>query len=279
MHSLIIPDKKYSDVFNACISKEGRLVKSKFLKGFTKLNMVVNAYDDYMLAKKGHEIDGCKDDEFPPLSLVDLKWLYDRRLSRIAPGRNYYDEFLLRSKNKGCCFCSYGEPVELDHFLPKSRYAQFAIHPNNLVPVCSNCNRLKGAYWPKSGKENLIHPFFENYDTAVWLHTRLEYPGDTPVAIFYVKSDQLDVDSVTRIERHCIQIKLFERYTTQANRELNARCYKFKETYKQRGKKGLKEDILEEVESRERFHLNSWQSALYRCLAIDDRFLTANWEL
>lgn len=41
---------------------------------------------------------------------------------------------------------------DLDHFLPKSLYPLLALHPRNLVPICTECNR-----WVKKDRDPLVH--------------------------------------------------------------------------------------------------------------------------
>lgn len=33
--------------------------------------------------------------------------------------------------------------ADLDHFLPKSIYPQFALYPENLIPICKDCNQIE----------------------------------------------------------------------------------------------------------------------------------------
>ena len=54
---------------------------------------------------------------------------------------------------------------------------------------------------------------------------------------------------------------------------------KVRKAHKDRGKGGLKEDLMEEYNSRSEFHLNSWQSALYLGLTESEEFLAVNWVL
>jgi len=36
------------------------------------------------------------------------------------------------------------KPRRTDHYLPKESFAEFAIHPMNLLPACTVCNEKKG---------------------------------------------------------------------------------------------------------------------------------------
>lgn len=55
-------------------------------------------------------------------------------------GRRIYDSIMGAAKEK-CPFCGgIGTPRNLDHFLPKAFFPQFAVMPLNLVPACRDCN-------------------------------------------------------------------------------------------------------------------------------------------
>ena len=49
--------------------------------------------------------------------------------------------------------------AQLDHFYPRSRYPAFSLCLYNLVPVCGNCNRIKG-----NNTEGFVSPFDEEID-------------------------------------------------------------------------------------------------------------------
>lgn len=83
--------------------------------------------------------------------------------------RNYYGS----TKTPRCCFCGQilekkvndaGEEIivaDIEHIFPKSRFPQFALHPNNFAPCCKECNEvIKG---DKFFEENP----YDNFKTAI----------------------------------------------------------------------------------------------------------------
>ena len=280
MHTLPSPRQTYDEVFNACISGMDVATKQTFGKAFPKLKLETELYDQKMKSLEGHEIKAYAAFDYSPLKKNNLKWLYQSRfLGQKVPGRKYYDKFLVRAKKRGCCFCSYDDPTELDHFLPISKFPQFAIHPNNLVPVCHRCNKNKWTYVPVSADENLIHPFFESYEDEEWLHVEVIFMGNTPIAKYYIQCDEMDRSVIDRMTNHFEEIELFERYSSQASRELSGVNKRLRDAFDERGREALKNDLIEEADSRGQSHLNSWQSALYRGWAANDDFLDMNWKL
>jgi hypothetical protein len=84
---------------------------------------------------------------------------YTKFTTKVEKGRkvrdNFISEYFSNSNTNRCQFCGqfleFSGKVEgkitadLEHILPKSKFPQFALHPNNLVPCCLECNqREKG---------------------------------------------------------------------------------------------------------------------------------------
>ena len=76
---------------------------------------------------------------------------YDKLDSNIK--KQYKMEFF-KNVEKRCPFCgqlletsgkanSEVPTADLDHFFPKSKYPQFALLPQNLIPTCMECNRIE----------------------------------------------------------------------------------------------------------------------------------------
>ncbi len=64
-----------------------------------------------------------------------------------------------------CPFCGQPvEPVILDHFIPKNKWPEFSIFPNNLVSQCGNCSSKKSQhyYCDTTNFVKFIHPIYSN---------------------------------------------------------------------------------------------------------------------
>ena len=70
-----------------------------------------------------------------------------------------------------CGYCNHDTPTELDHYLPKTSFAEYAFCPINLVPSCSHCNAFgkKGGHVPTSPSDVLFHPYYDDPDDEKWL--------------------------------------------------------------------------------------------------------------
>lgn len=92
-----------------------------------------------------------KDIDFEPLK-KKLNNLYTKKRKYI------YEEKYVFCK-RVCSFCGRDAGDTLDHFYPKTKFPEFSLFLQNLVPCCSNCNTLKDDY--VVGEDiYLIHPFY-----------------------------------------------------------------------------------------------------------------------
>lgn len=46
-----------------------------------------------------------------------------------------------------CQYCTLNSVNTLDHIIPKENYPEYAVHPKNLFPACSQCNSKKSNKW------------------------------------------------------------------------------------------------------------------------------------
>lgn len=83
----------------------------------------------------------------------------------------------------------------LDHYLPKSDFAQFSIFSQNLIPACS-CNSrrgttIKGDFPPK----RIIHPYFDDFLEERLFEAAFNGSYKTPdISVCVINSDHPNID-------------------------------------------------------------------------------------
>ena len=85
-------------------------------------------------------------------------------------------EHLLNSV-MSCPYCGFGEPTDLDHYLPRQTYGELAIFHQNLVPSCGKCNNAKRTVVPGGSPAHgpgLIHPYYQELPDVIFLLRRLQ---------------------------------------------------------------------------------------------------------
>lgn len=107
------------------------------------------------------------------LTRENLTRLYSYYLvNESKPGRIIYDN-IKNSARENCPFCGgIGTPHTVDHYLPKSSFPQFSIHPYNLIPSCRDCNSgAKLSKYATTASEQYLHPYFdaERFFSEQWI--------------------------------------------------------------------------------------------------------------
>lgn len=283
MHSAPKPARDFSEFYTLCASRKQDPARANLLGKQIIIEAAAAQYDLKATSIKLHELQPIYSATLHPETSKNLQSLYASQVSRQGgQGRSEYDKILVNSKQKHCCFCSYEDPVELDHFLPKSGFPEFSILLINLVPSCHRCNKIKDRATPTSAANSYIHPYYEKDIDFIWLEANLSFDSKKVLTVTYRIIDCLK-DShpklALRIEHQFNELQLNQRYSAQASGEIPNIQHRLSELNKSAGSKQVKQHLSEEAESREVVNLNSWQSALYRALSLDNQFHLMTWNI
>jgi 5-methylcytosine-specific restriction endonuclease McrA len=125
-----------------------------------RLDDIRARYDAY-IAAQGDPWQLARDHSFQPLQ-EELEELYTRppkALSHIG---------VLRKNIGGACpVCGRDSLGTLDHYLPKSNYAEYAFFSRNLIPACDRCNNARGNLVQGANlHERPLHPYFDTFAAA-----------------------------------------------------------------------------------------------------------------
>lgn len=88
----------------------------------------------------------------------------------------------LRYSLAGACPVCGGRGLgTLDHYLPKSNYAEFSFYSKNLVPACFNCNTQRGDFTKgQRDPERPIHPYFDVFAERRIMTIVISPPWEAP---------------------------------------------------------------------------------------------------
>lgn len=210
---------------------------------------------------------------FMELKKSDLIKLYSIYfVGQTKPARKIYDE-LMASANEKCPFCGgIGRPRNLDHYLPKAYFPQFAIAPLNLVPSCRDCNMDgKGEDFAIVASEQILHPYLDNerYYNEQWIFARY-LPGveGEPAAIEYFVSPPNEWTELQkkRVIKHFNDFNLSLRYSKEASARLVTLLEQFDSLIKiPLDKETSKNVIFQTVIDKSPF-INHWERVM--CLAL-----------
>ncbi len=139
------------------------------------------------------------------------------------------NKLLLERRNEHeLSFCPYcGNPMipdTLDHFIPKGRWPEFSIFPNNLVPQCRGCAPVKGEqyYCIENNSAMFIHPiyfnFLENFRFSMNVSLDTE-SNDISVVVKLKAIIETQADDQRRVIIHAGKLKIKSRIIHYCKKE------------------------------------------------------------
>lgn len=209
------------------------------------------------------------------VSPEEMVRVYDGRMAaQGSPGRTIYDAIKLASPNGLCPLCGQRVVATLDHYLPKSRYAALAVNPANLIPACSDCNKAKS-----DAMDDTLHPYYDNIEHDLWLRAELNETRPASVRFFVDPPASWTSAFAGRVERHFRTFGLNSLYAVHAAYEISGLQGRLSRISTSGGAVAIRTYLTEEAESRRGVYLNSWQVALYDCLAGSEWFCSGGFRL
>ncbi|MBN8979211.1 MULTISPECIES: hypothetical protein [Nitrobacteraceae] len=211
------------------------------------------------------------------VSKEDLSNVYDRVLVR-GKGRPVYDRLRAGAKYRRCPLCGARDVKTLDHYLPQSGYPEFAVFPANLVPSCSDCNKVKQEHAPRAHAEQTFHPYFDDWSSHRILRATIGITNTVQVSFSIDPVAGVPAARIARARRHFELFELGSLYAGSAAVEL-VEC---KDTFRRNFTGGadiLRSELKHTARSRQRGNLNAWRAALYWGLAASDEFCNGGFKL
>lgn len=238
-------------------------------------------------AEKGYEKSGKKamlftilesDSIAGQITTAEMRKVYKGTFSRAnTPPRAIYDQIKAAPKHDICPLCGHRVVMTLDHYLAQSRHPIFAVTPMNLVPACSDCNKIKQAKQPNTASDQTLHPYFDNVDDEVWLTAHVKEIVPPVIEFEAVPPSSWDEVKRERLRNHFRAFELAKLYSIQAAVELiNIRDSLDKIALRE-ASLAVRQFLEEQATSRRAAENNSWQSALYEALAVSDWFCTSGF--
>jgi len=120
-----------------------------------------------------------------------------------------------------CPYCGFGEPRDLDHYLPRSVYGELAIYPHNLIPSCGSCNNAKRTVVPGMGPGHgpgLIHAYFQELPDIDFLVADIAFGEGALTVRFRIDPGELDLLLADKLQFQLDRLKLNDRYEKQINK-------------------------------------------------------------
>jgi hypothetical protein len=208
------------------------------------------------------------------ISDQEMRRLYTYRLRGSKyDTRDYYDAILLSSNDDVCPYCAERRIGTIDHYLPQASYSSLSVSAINLVPCCSDCNRLKNAYEPTGSDPALLHPYFDSIDSFKWLTVRFEsVMSKIPKAIYEVDLSALPVNLRDRVKVQFELLNLATLYKSHASQKLRGLARRLPQVHAKGGVGAVRRHLNEAERNCSYDWRNAWERVLYSALVVDEDY-------
>ncbi|CCQ46221.1 HNH endonuclease family protein [Pseudarthrobacter siccitolerans] len=281
MYSLNPPSFTAADAYSAAVGTIKKKVhRSPYVASAAAVQARCDAFE--RLATHG-QFDLAEGSDFDVAGLLGsaMVELYDKQFSHNQGTKAIRNGIKNAAKNALCPYCGEGYASELDHYLPKTKFAGTTVHPANLVPACGDCNFEKRAYKPGRDKPAVLHPYFDTAFNVPWLTaTVISGPLGTPVVDFRVGLPQPYPELEARLNQHMTVFKLWKRFGTWAAQSLDNFETLLRTSYGQSmtwegARKHLRLTALQQSGGR----VNSWEGATHLAMLESDWYLSSYLKL
>lgn len=129
--------------------------------------------------------------------------------------------YKLNSEIHQCQYCGLSPADTLDHYLPKEIFPEYAVLPINLLPCCSDCNRIKSQNYLYAGLRMFLNFYFDEIGSVPILHASIKMNRSVPITRFHVvKYPELRHSDFRLYASHFKNLDLSYRYSKMASGEI-----------------------------------------------------------
>jgi hypothetical protein len=203
-----------------------------------------------------------------------LELVFKRRYGQFRSLLNGLSDHFESTGESTCPYCNFGEQWEHDHYLPKRVYPEFALYPNNLIPICKPCNGKKLARIQQNGVRLFKHLFSELNGVVGFLQVTVGYHPELTVEYVVVQAGGLTAPQFAVLQEHFNKLGLADRYARQASTTLAKLVRQFRTPRSLAlGRQNLRQRLNQMAIDRAAISTpNHWEAILMQTLAATDDF-------
>lgn len=212
----------YIDCFDEIVAakKEGD-IKNVLVAIRTRIN---SRFIDFETAVTASRIDDFQEDRYCKARSEPLLTCYNKGTKPLKDLKRRIEQNQSRSAQSRCFYCGISHPGPFDHYMPKRKFPDLAVHPLNLVPCCTECNQLKGGEWAVGGGRSTIHPYSDPEPRHRFLHLDInQRPSSTSSGMTFriSKPGAMNDEEWEVVRRHFETMKLIKRYNKASSSEFD----------------------------------------------------------
>lgn len=177
-----------------------------------------------------------------------------------------------------CQYCTLNHHDTFDHFLPQSEFPEFGVHPFNLLPACSNCNRRKSSIWRNNGQRTGLNLYIDALPDIQYIFVDIfwDVTGEVDFSFRLSNDNGIDPRLFNLLTEHYSQLNLLKRLREAANSEFSGIFISVFNDMAFRNIDDLLSDVRRDGEDmRPLYGFNYWKAILQIALGTSDVFRQA----
>lgn len=205
---------------------------------------------------------------------VNLKELYSYRNKKLQHLKN----LLTRHPTHGlrilntCQNCTINEADTMDHILSQTKFPEYSVHPKNLFPCCSVCNKKKSdRYSSEDDSQLFLNLYLDDLPKSQYLH--VDFDHNWLPRFRLDKPDDVSSNLFGLIESHYQCLDLLNRFNKNSSEIISSLECTIK-SYGKNGKYGIYEAVDEMCKELSEFMgYNHRQVVINRALGMSEKFI------
>lgn len=148
----------------------------------------------------------------------DLLKLYNPKAKKLVTFKNTSTTILDNRASTVCQYCTINSANTLDHIVPKTEFAEFAVNPKNLLPACSECNGYKLDRFKNNNDRLFLNLYTDILPTIQYLFVDIQIINGLVEADYRLSNmNNINVQLFSIIESHYDKLYLFRRFKSKTN--------------------------------------------------------------
>jgi len=143
----------------------------------------------------------------------DLISLYSYKNATIRSVKKTIDDLQPFPLGNICQNCTINAVNSMDHVLGQAAFPQYAVHPFNLFPSCTECNNFKGASFTRHGTRRFLNLYSDVLPNVQYLFVDVFFDGHGEIDYQFVVENRngIDAGQFDLIDNHYRELELFRR--------------------------------------------------------------------
>jgi len=186
-------------------------------------------------------------------------------------------EILTSTPMNKCAYCYQIRAYEVDHYLPRSKFGEYAIYAPNLVPICTICNGKKSNRYKRDDGQGrrYVHPYADKMPdgSTVYLSAEVHVGKSVVVSYKLMQPNEIDDDLWAVVSSQFDDLKLLARYETEAAEDMAGMLPVYYAHFQRDGAEELRHQLLLIKFGKENLYgPNHWWTVLYSALSESAEF-------